>query len=672
MPRAYYRPFTAYEEAVGFHGTRRNAYICCALFFSGIIFKVLLAVRFSPVSNRDLVGETANNNPEYAAALQHRAELVEQWTTQDSHQTAMARRRREAQQERYDLQQRHKTRRGEASAAWDEAKENVLLHLSPSHRRTAGDREEVSELIFRNNKSVCNLGPSCSRRRESNSIRTTFLWLCLLPSTFYFLPLYIYIYIYICTSRKILINLVQEVCDTPVTRPDGETNIYIYHHIPTYSHISFLAFPSSFPGVALGFFPLGVACAKRVKYISKPMPIPRPRDLFSAAFLDDTQRLHYLATQGVPGGYVDDDEAELEEEEEQAIDQDEELVRLKKLYIPNPEEDEEQQGNDDDVDDAEDDGYSQEAEEEREGKLERFRKLIRRKLRRRAIAEKINVLGFIKTGLTPVDMREYGVMFRSKERVQPERWAAAVEALSPAEPFADGPRPSSIRSRSHPSNSGAGRLGKNPNPGDGDLPALVGPQSSGSRDGHPSAAATTAVASAAESGDGQGSECFLPRLPGSHTSTASLTVHWKPSKRSRFPAYPLHWAVMGRSHGTLRFLVLNGANPDLVVKDDSGVFPNGLTARHIAEANGLHDTLAVLTTAMKDHQTALREEEEEKQRIESELEQLKAIKERRKMEREQRIADRRAAEEAEEAAAAAAEEAEDGEEGGGDYDDEDD
>lgn len=474
------------------------------------------------------------------------------------------------------------------------------------------------------------------------------------------------------------------------------------------------------------------------------MPVPRPRDICSAAFLDDTQRLHFLATEGVPGGYEDDEEGDLEEEEEAAIDADEELVRLKKLYIPNPDEEEEQQANrdgeDDDMDDDDeydDDGYSQEAEEEREVKLEQFRKLIRRKLRRRAIAKKLNVLGFIKTGLSAVEMKEYGLMFRSKERVAPDRLEDAVNALHEAAAVAAARPMDSISSRSHhhhhrrlsvsqagmsqtgrtgstrgtgvsPSNSVHSVTGQpssssmtsqtpahvstSPKPPSSRGTLLPPITATGSRlggyaptrlgagiSGATNTTANTASATPAAVDDTltlHPSTVLNPIHTVCFPETARLTVHWKPSKRSRFPAYPLHWAVMGRSHGALRFLLLHGADPELVVEGaaGAGAFPAGLTARHIAVANGLHDTLRIMQETLQEYQKILRQEEEDKQRIESELEQIKAIKERRKMEREQRAIARR------EAAAAAAEEAEENEEaaqGEGDdfdddYDDEDD
>lgn len=67
MPRAYYKPFTAYEEAVGFHAARRNAYILVALFGGGIIFKIILAHQFGS-------GHTVRiEDPAYQRMLAHQA-----------------------------------------------------------------------------------------------------------------------------------------------------------------------------------------------------------------------------------------------------------------------------------------------------------------------------------------------------------------------------------------------------------------------------------------------------------------------------------------------------------------------------------------------------------------------------------------------------------------------
>lgn len=94
MPRAYYRPFTAYEEAVGFKGAKRNAHIFCGIFFAGLLFKVILAYHFSPVSNREMLSASGvANNPAYIASMEQRASLAESWMTQDNMRNAVERRR---------------------------------------------------------------------------------------------------------------------------------------------------------------------------------------------------------------------------------------------------------------------------------------------------------------------------------------------------------------------------------------------------------------------------------------------------------------------------------------------------------------------------------------------------------------------------------------------------
>lgn len=498
------------------------------------------------------------------------------------------------------------------------------------------------------------------------------------------------------------------------------------------------------------------------------MPIPRPRDLFTAAFYDDIQRLHFLATEGVPGGYTDDEELELEEEEELAIDADEELVRLKQLYLPP--EDEEQDEREELSDEEDDLDYDPEEEEqERETKLEMFRKLVRRKIRRAAIAKRVNVSGFIQCGLSVVDRKPYGVLFRAKECPSGSQMAAVLEAvrLKCAEGVAqdsNGNFPSKgefnlqrYMLRHVPLRSGA-RQGRgflrssslssyqsstaeihvnreernssvsSPN---GDFLPPIKSTPSRSVNGRP-VPRSVVVLSNDLTGDvpllsplhivdppeivvepellTETSEP-LQRVPsiqddvltGSFASNewlvecrpVPLRVHWKPSKRSPFPAYPLHWAVMGRSHRAIRFLVANGADAELTISvpfalnangpvaaplkppqegaekveevasspsaslsaGASATFPSGLTAHHIAMSNGLFETAQVLEEAIRQKTEILQKEKEEKQKIESELEKMKAAKERRKMEREQRIiAKREAAEAAAEAEEAAEEE----------------
>lgn len=527
--------------------------------------------------------------------------------------------------------------------------------------------------------------------------------------------------------------------------------------------------------------------------------LPRPRDLFSAAFLDDVKRLRVLATEGVPGGFEDDEEEELEEQEELTIDTDEELVRLKKLYLPRTaedplEEDNEQgqlYGDEEEEDDDENQEAAAEEEEAREAHLEHFRKLIRRKLRRKAIAEKLNTLGRIKSGLSRANLQEYGLMFRSKECVPESRRVEVLQceymrqafflekkAVEDPDPqwveencssrssvvIGSGPRASSgstLPQRSITSQDrnasildilqGTSSFSASPLAlphelnrvssafgGSSRFPPLTGlsavviPEGGGGGNGPPprhylspeggitsggapslpsipwakgrqeglaldgmqesplpttmpwegeeqkrmtkpmhrsgatrgtspesglsiSTNTTTAAAPLTEEAtyeadtvgreEGGGAPPRLPHRSSSFDTKFSpslaipqekalLTVHWKPSKRSTYPAYPLHWAVMGRSHRAIRYLIKNGADPEL-----SAVL--GLLPKDIATANGLHETLHVLEMSMKEYKEMLQKDDEEKKKIESELEQLKAAKERRKMEREQRIMTRR-------------------------------
>lgn len=92
MPRAYYRPFTAYEEAVGFHAARRNAYIFCALLFGGLIFKVVLMLNYSTVAN-PYQTNTLEDDPRYQELMEKRLALAQDLSTQESMKRAMRARR---------------------------------------------------------------------------------------------------------------------------------------------------------------------------------------------------------------------------------------------------------------------------------------------------------------------------------------------------------------------------------------------------------------------------------------------------------------------------------------------------------------------------------------------------------------------------------------------------
>ncbi|KEG14000.1 hypothetical protein DQ04_00671030 [Trypanosoma grayi] len=92
MPRAYYKPFTVYEEAVGFHGTKRNAYICCAFLFGGLLFKVLVLSRYSTASNFSALSEL-ENDPQYQAVVAERMQLAENLASREAMRRAMSARR---------------------------------------------------------------------------------------------------------------------------------------------------------------------------------------------------------------------------------------------------------------------------------------------------------------------------------------------------------------------------------------------------------------------------------------------------------------------------------------------------------------------------------------------------------------------------------------------------
>lgn len=93
MPRAYYKPFTAYEEAVGFHATKRNAYFFCAVFFAGILFKGALMMNYSSVVQSPQMVRELEDNPSYQSMLDRRTELMETLSSQESLKKAMQRRR---------------------------------------------------------------------------------------------------------------------------------------------------------------------------------------------------------------------------------------------------------------------------------------------------------------------------------------------------------------------------------------------------------------------------------------------------------------------------------------------------------------------------------------------------------------------------------------------------
>ncbi|KAH9578020.1 hypothetical protein LSM04_002738 [Trypanosoma melophagium] len=92
MPRAYYKPFTVYEEAVGFHGAKRNAYICCALLFGGLIFKFAVLSQYSTVTNHS-DSLSLEDNPQYQMMMAERMELAGNLASREAMQRVLMARR---------------------------------------------------------------------------------------------------------------------------------------------------------------------------------------------------------------------------------------------------------------------------------------------------------------------------------------------------------------------------------------------------------------------------------------------------------------------------------------------------------------------------------------------------------------------------------------------------
>ncbi|KAK7196418.1 hypothetical protein NESM_000579000 [Novymonas esmeraldas] len=92
MPRAYYKPFTAYEEAFGFHAVRRNAFIMCGFFFGGLLLKGVLLLKYSSVANPTL-STPLEDDPRYQQLMERRIALADDLSTQESMKRAMQARR---------------------------------------------------------------------------------------------------------------------------------------------------------------------------------------------------------------------------------------------------------------------------------------------------------------------------------------------------------------------------------------------------------------------------------------------------------------------------------------------------------------------------------------------------------------------------------------------------
>lgn len=76
-----------------------------------------------------------------------------------------------------------------------------------------------------------------------------------------------------------------------------------------------------------------------------------------------------------------------------------------------------------------------------------------------------------------------------------------------------------------------------------------------------------------------------------------LKTAFKPSKKSSFSATPLHWAVLGREHEAVEYLILQGADVDQVVPQLN------VTVFDICAANSLLETERRIKEALEAYKT---------------------------------------------------------------------
>ncbi|KAH8606243.1 hypothetical protein ERJ75_001537300 [Trypanosoma vivax] len=118
---------------------------------------------------------------------------------------------------------------------------------------------------------------------------------------------------------------------------------------------------------------------------------------------------------------------------------------------------------------------------------------------------------------------------------------------------------------------------------------------------------------------------FLFRAYESTNRDKNITFCFKPSKRSKHAASPLHWAVLGCSHQAIEFLVRSGVDVEQEVPN----FPK-TTAALICEINELTETGKVLERAVAARKKRTEEEGKKKQNL------LDAVEKLREDERERR------------------------------------
>ncbi|KAF8291585.1 hypothetical protein TcYC6_0124260 [Trypanosoma cruzi] len=118
---------------------------------------------------------------------------------------------------------------------------------------------------------------------------------------------------------------------------------------------------------------------------------------------------------------------------------------------------------------------------------------------------------------------------------------------------------------------------------------------------------------------------FMFRVEETYDSEGArrLKPKFKLTRKSRYPAMPLHWAVLGRSHRAVEFLVKNGVDVQLEVPDLPRV-----TAAFICACNDSFETARRLEKAIQGQRQRLQKEEEQKREWLEALEYKKQERER--------------------------------------------
>jgi flagellar biosynthesis GTPase FlhF len=132
--------------------------------------------------------------------------------------------------------------------------------------------------------------------------------------------------------------------------------------------------------------------------------------------------------------------------------------------------------------------------------------------------------------------------------------------------------------------------------------------------------------------------------------TFELHCRVKSSKRSHYDAAPLHWAVLGREHAAVTFLIMQGAKVDQVIPGLN------MTIADIIRVNELQETRKVVDKALEAYKEVKEKEHtaaSERARIleEREEQRHRAQEEVRRKEEEERLEAERATEQEAEGAA---------------------